>query len=332
MTSSFCTCQSPLRRWRSSGDGTSATQEEDIEELEPLPNGFSNGHSPEANDHEKEPCLSDSEPVQTIKKAERRERIIRVWQYYFEHNTLHGLHYVFDTKSIWRKCIWVAILLSAGGFFVKEVKESINLYFQYPFSTQSTVDYPNTVGLPAISICDLRDARKNIQDNLKFKRRTHDSRSAMDSKPDLTMNDVLKESLSVLDEILVSCAMNRGVTQSFPCYSGNFTLFLTSDGNTCFTFNSGANDGKVLEADNVGSMNGVHLVLNTRPLEEGTTCGGSGLRVILHQQGELPLKRVGFYVPPGYVTYVDMKKQKVMGSYYFFSSIFLFRCFEFALL
>lgn len=311
MTSSLCTCQSPLRRWRSSGDGTSPIQEEDLEELEPLPNGFTNGHSPEANDQEKEPCLSDSEPVQTVKKTERRERIIRVWQYYFEHNTLHGLHYVFDTKSIWRKCIWVAILLSAGGFFVKEVKESINLYFQYPFSTQSTVDYPNTVGLPAISICDLRDARKNIQDNLKFKRRTHDSRSAMDSKPDLTMNDVLKESLSVLDEILVSCAMNRGVTQSFPCYSGNFTLFLTSDGNTCFTFNSGANDGKVLEADNVGSMNGVHLILNTRPLEEGTTYGGSGLRVILHQQGELPLKRVGFYVPPGYVTYVDMKKQKI---------------------
>jgi len=40
--------------------------------------------------------------------------------------------------------------------------------------------------------------------------------------------------------------------------------------------------------------------------------GGSGMKVILHQQDELPLKRVGFHVPPGYVTFVDMKKQKVI--------------------
>ena len=53
------------------------------------------------------------------------------------------------------------------------------------------------------------------------------------------------------------------------------------------------------------------MVLNTRPLEEGKTHGGSGMKVILHQQDELPLKRVGFHVPPGYVTFVDMKKQKV---------------------
>lgn len=66
-----------------------------------------------------------------------------------------------------------------------------------------------------------------------------------------------------------------------------------------------------METDNVGPLYGVHMVVNTEPLEKGKTYGSSGLKVILHQHEELPLKRVGFHVPPGYVTYVDMKKQKV---------------------
>lgn len=312
MTSSLCTCQSPSRRWKSAADGLSSRQDEDTEELQPLPNGFSHEHDV-ANDQENEPCLFESEPVQTVTKTERRQRINSVWQYYLEHNTLHGLHFVFDTKSIWRKCIWVAILLIAGGLFFSEVQESIKLYFQYPFTTQATVYYPNKIGLPAISICDLRDARKTILSNSKL-RLTRDSTAGDISKglnSDLTLNDVLQESSTVLNETLISCAMRRGVTESYPCYGGNFTLFLTSDGHTCFTFNTGVKDGAVLEADNVGSLHGVHMVLNTQPLEEGNVYGGSGIKVILHHQDELPLRRVGFHVSPGYVTYIDMKKQQI---------------------
>lgn len=76
-----------------------------------------------------------------------------------------------------------------------------------------------------------------------------------------------------------------------------------------------------METDNVGPLYGVHMVVNTEPLEKGKTYGSSGLKVILHQHEELPLKRVGFHVPPGYVTYVDMKKQKVFFS--FISQLFI---------
>lgn len=72
-----------------------------------------------------------------------------------------------------------------------------------------------------------------------------------------------------------------------------------------------------METDNVGPLYGVHMVVNTEPLEKGKTYGSSGLKVILHQHEELPLKRVGFHVAPGYVTYVDMKKQKVFFFFYF---------------
>ena len=314
MTTSFCTCQSPSRGRKIVDDASSSEHEKLAEELEPLPNGFTHGQ----HEQENAPCLSEDESVETIKKTERRQRIKRVWQYYLKHNTLHGLHYVFDTKSIWRKCIWVAVLLIAGGFFFNEVKQSITQYFEYPFSTLSTVEYPTKISFPAISICDLRDVRKTILNNVNANW-TRDNRTgeiSTGSSSNSAMKDALEETFSILDEILISCSLRRGVNPhlALPCDRKNFSLFLSSEGHTCYTFNFGVNGNAILETDNVGPSYGVHMILNTRPVEEGKTYGSSGLKVILHQQEELPLKRVGFHVPSGYVTYVDMKKQKVISS------------------
>ena len=328
MTTSFCTCKSPSRRRKITADASSFEHDKVLEELEPLPNGFAHRHD-NGNGHESTPCLVGDDSDKTNKRTERRQRIIRVWEYYLRHNTLHGLHYVFDTKSIWRKIIWVAVLLIAGGVFFNEVKQSITQYFQYPFSTLSTVDYPKKIEIPAISICDLRDVRKTILNSSKVKWTSGSGTNftGPNSKP--TINDVLEDSFAILDEILISCSLMRGVSSrnAFPCDSGNFTLFISSDGHSCYTLNSGRNGGTLLETDNVGPQYGVHMVLNTRPLEEGKIYGSSGVKVILHQQDELPLKRVGFHVPPGYVTYVDMKKQKVF--FFNFSAICRFSCFWF---
>lgn len=320
MTSKFCTCQSPSRRRKIADDASSFENDKVTEELEPLPNGFSHQHD-NAEEHETAPCLSGDDSVETV-ESERKRRINRVWEYYLLHNTLHGLHYVFDTKSIWRKIVWVTVLLVAGGVFFREVKESITQYFEYPFSTLATVDYPDKIRLPAMSICDLRDIRKTILSNssLQWERDYGTGPNSKGKNSEPTMNDVLKKAFSILDDILISCSLKRGYVPSkaIPCDSRNFTLFLSSAGHTCYTLNSGVGSRPLMETDNVGTIYGVHMVLNTHPLEEGKTFGGSGVKVILHQQDELPLKRVGFHVPPGYVTFVDMKKQKVILFYFFF--------------
>lgn len=312
MTSKFCACQSPSRRRKVADDVLSFEQDKDAEELEPLPNGFSHGHD-NGNEHESAPCLSGDES-ETAQQSDRQRRIRRVWEYYLRHNTLHGLHYVFDTKSIWRKIFWIAILLIAGGAFINEVKASITQYFQYPFSTLATVDYPNKIVLPAISICDLRDIRETILTSPKLQGEHSAEANSTEQNSERTMNDVLKEAFSILDDILISCSLKRGINTSkeLSCNSEDFTLFLSSDGHTCYTLNYGDGNRTIFDTDNVGPKYGVHLVLNTKPLEEGKTYGGSGVKVILHQQQELPLKRVGFHVPPGYVTFVDMKKEKVI--------------------
>lgn len=323
MTSKYCACQSPSRRRKIADDASSFEHDKVTEDLEPLPNGFTHRLDNGEDEHESAPCLSgDDDSVKTVKQSERQRRIKRVWEYYLLHNTLHGLHYIFDTKSIWRKIFWVGILLIAGGVFFNEVKASITQYFEYPFSTLATVDFPDKIRLPAISICDLRDVRKTILNSSKLQRQRGygaDGANFTGQNSDPTMNDMLNEAFSFLDDILISCSLKRGImrTKELGCDSGNFTLFISSDGHTCYTLNSGVDNHPLLDTNNVGPMYGVHMVLNTRPLEEGKTYGGSGVKVILHHQGELPLKRVGFHVPPGYVTFVDMKKQKVILFRYF---------------
>lgn len=315
---SFCACQSPSRRRKITADAASIENEKVLEELQPLPNGFSHQHG-DSLEHESTPCLAVDDSTKINAKTVRWQRLHRVWEYYLRHNTLHGLHYVFDTKSIWRKMMWVGILLICGGVFLNEVRQSITQYLQYPFSTLSTVDYPHKLEIPAISICDLRDIRKTILNSSKVNWTSRSEANSTTPNSTATMTDVLKDSLSVLDEILISCSLKRGVTnkKALPCDKRNFSLFISSDGHSCYTLNSGRNGGRLMETDNVGPLYGVHMVVNTEPLEKGKTYGSSGLKVILHQHEELPLKRVGFHVPPGYVTYVDMKKQKV----FFFSFI-----------
>lgn len=319
---SFCACQSPSRRRKITADAASIENEKVLEELQPLPNGFSHQHG-DSLEHESTPCLAVDDSTEINTKTVRWQRLHRVWEYYLRHNTLHGLHYVFDTKSIWRKMMWVGILLICGGVFLNEVRQSITQYLQYPFSTLSTVDYPNKLEIPAISICDLRDIRKTILNSSKVNWTSRSEANSTTPNSTVTMTDVLKDSLSVLDEILISCSLKRGVTnkKALPCDKRNFSLFISSDGHSCYTLNSGRNGGRLMETDNVGPLYGVHMVVNTEPLEKGKTYGSSGLKVILHQHEELPLKRVGFHVPPGYVTYVDMKKQKVFFS--FISQLFI---------
>ena len=313
MTTTYCTCNSPSR-WSQLVDGVSFKNREVNDEMEPLPNGFTN-HCDVGD--ESDPCLLGGEDVVFDESSERQQNIASIWQYYLHHNTLHGLHYVFDTKSLIRKILWVAVLLTAGGVFINEVKASINQYFDHPFNTLSTVEYPTTLGLPAISICDLRDIRRTMMKKSKF-----DSTYNYHTQENLTgshseaasIDGILNETFSLLDDILISCSLKRGVASSkaLHCDRRNFTLFVSSSGRTCYTLNSGSGNHPLLETDNVGPLYGVHMILNTRPLEEGSTSRARGFRVILHQQGELPLMRVGFHVPPGYVTYVDMKKQKVI--------------------
>jgi hypothetical protein len=237
----------------------------------------------------------DETAVQSETEEDFGKRKIReLARYYISHCTLHGFHYVFETRSIVRKILWLSILAVAGGFFFKEVKTSLSQYYQYPFSTMSTIEYPRKMPYPAITVCDFHDVRKSLQ-----------------SSNSSQMSDVIYTSLEQLNNTLLYCALKRGYSSPRLFTAKDFEIFYSSQGQTCFTLNSGQNNRPVIYGDNVGPKFGLEFILNVPQQPSHSDVRESGFRFILHQQNDLPLTREGFRVSPGYVTYVDLRLAKV---------------------
>ncbi|KAK3748780.1 hypothetical protein QZH41_013516 [Actinostola sp. cb2023] len=222
-----------------------------------------------------------------------KRKIRELAYYYINHCTLHGFHYVFETKSVMRKIIWLSILAVAAGFFFKEIKTSLGQYYLYPFTTMATIEYPGLLPYPAVTICDFHDVRRSL----------HSTNSTQ-------MLDVINTSLEQLNDTLLYCTLKRGYSEPPKHYTiEDFHVFYSSKGHTCYTFNSGKNNRPIIQGDNIGSKFGLEFILNVQ--DPGySDVRESGFQFILHQQDEVPLAREGFRVSPGYVTYVDLRLAK----------------------
>lgn len=214
--------------------------------------------------------------------------------YYINHCTLHGFHYVFETKSIMRKVVWLTILAVAAGFFFKEIKTSLTQYYLYPFTTTSTIQYPGALPFPAVTICDFHDVRKSLHTSNKTQ-----------------ITDVISISLGQLNDTLIQSSQSHGFTKPTSFFdTSDFYIFYSSKGQTCYTFNSARNKNPTLQSNKIGSKYGIEFILNVQQ-PSYSNVKESGFRFILHEQNELPLAREGFRVSPGYVTYVNLRLEKV---------------------
>ncbi|XP_020908493.2 acid-sensing ion channel 1-like [Exaiptasia diaphana] len=214
--------------------------------------------------------------------------------YYINHCTLHGFHYVFETKSIMRKVVWLTILAVAAGFFFKEIKTSLTQYYLYPFTTTSTIQYPGALPFPAVTICDFHDVRKSLHSTNKTK-----------------IADVISISFEQLKETLIQSSQSHGFTKPTAFFdTSDFYVFYSSKGQTCYTFNSARNKKNSLKSNKIGSKYGIEFILNVQQ-PSYSKVKESGFRFILHEHDELPLSREGFRVSPGYVTYVNLRLEKV---------------------
>ncbi|EDO48657.1 predicted protein [Nematostella vectensis] len=242
------------------------------------------------------------------KHAEYGKRKMReVFAYYINHCTLHGFHYIFETKSLFRKIAWFSVLAIAGGFFFKEIKTSTTQYFKYPFSIMSTVEYPRTLVFPAVTICDFHDIRQTLVSNAKGEQAINISSSEK-------LETLARKTYKSFNETLISCSLRRGVRGARPFNIHDFKVFFTAKGQTCYTFNAAMDGKKLLEVDNVGPKFGLEIYLNAQHWWFKDDVRESGFRFILHQQDDLPLTREGFRVSSGYVTYVDMRLEKASND------------------
>ena len=223
-----------------------------------------------------------------------------------------------------RRFAWFVITMTMAIFFFKELKESIELFYAYPFSTTSTVEYVPKLKFPAISICNLNEFQVSKLSKTKLKKLYDDDRfplhsSTSDPGYDITgdeLADMLHQSSQSVQDMFRGCEWIKRDTsggQANPCDTRNFTSYTDLNGQLCYTFNSGKPNHRLLDVNETGLNIALKLIFDLQTNESLRPIEEVGLRVIVHDQEETPLQNAGFIVSPGFQTFVEINVRKTQN-------------------
>lgn len=256
------------------------------------------------------------------KIVEDRLTAKQIFTRFTKESTLHGFRFIFTKTFYIRRFIWFVITVTMAAMFLKELTDSIALYFQHPFSTTSTIEYKNNLTFPAISFCNLNDFRfskingtdlgkvflaDKRKRNLKRKNLNYD----MDGE---TLAKKLGEASHHIEDMFMSCIWefsNSAAGKAVRCSHKNITTYYGINGQTCYTFNSGLAGHPLLKLNETGLFHAFELQLDLETHEYLKDIQEGGVRVYIHDQEETPFSSAGFAVPPGFKTFVSLSVQEV---------------------
>ena len=257
--------------------------------------------------------------------ATRMEKIVedrmtagQIFSRFVKDSTLHGFRFIFTKTFYIRRFVWLMITLTMAGLFLKELKNSISLYYLYPFTTTSTLDYVPEIKFPAISICNLNDFRLSRLNNAQLKLYfANKEGNWTDSAFDMNGNDFahsMKAASHDIKDMFKRCEWIQRDTAAGNrnrCNHTNFTSYYDTNGQTCYTFNSGKKAHPILKQNQTGPFHAFDLILDLESHEHLRDIQEAGVRIVIHHQTETPLGSSGFVAAPGFQTFVEIKLQEV---------------------
>ena len=87
-------------------------------------------------------------------------------------------------------------------------------------------------------------------------------------------------------------------------------MILLFSGEKCFTINSGKSNSKFVTVKESGRSKSLEMVINLEHYEYFDK-QDVGVRLIIHDQDETPIRFSGMALPPGYTSYVEVRKTEV---------------------
>ena len=222
-------------------------------------------------------------------------------------STLHGLHYCFDRQFLIRRIFWSVLILIALALVIQQLFEGANHFFKYPFFTVMTTKHVNKLVFPAVSLCNLNDLRYSVMNGSKL----HDmlmnpmnfNLSALDKNE---YRNTIQKANHQLKSMLKKCSIKR-----LSCSFRNFTQYNSKEGTRCFTFNSGSPGHPLISVDSTETNKWLELVINVEHDDYYYDAQDFGIRLILHGQGESPVRKKGILISPGFSALVYPRKRKV---------------------
>lgn len=243
-------------------------------------------------------------------KSKRQRKIRKHFNNMVRYSTFHGLQFCFKKENPLRRMLWCMLLLVCNGLLIQKMFESTKNYLDYPFSTAKSVKYNQTLAFPAVSLCNLNDMRHSRMLGTKLHeailRRDQNISSQLSGDE---YKETIRQANHRIEDMLFDCSMDGK-----KCSSRDFSKFYHKQGDKCFTFNSGAPGFKFVQTNKIGPQHALELTINIEFWDYYDDAVQSGVHLILHGQEETPVTMLGEMVSPGYITYVEVKKQKVSNG------------------
>ena len=171
--------------------------------------------------------------------------ITKTWRVFVGSSTLHGLQYVFTSRTVVRRILWALFLVAAIVWFSFQSSKLLKKYFSYPATTKASLVYEGSPEFPAVSICNFNRFKKSVimakgYDQLlgQYERKVfglnaENFTTDFSKYRDLNFTEFYLSAGHQINETLQGC-----VWSGMLCDYRNFTPVLTSMG-LCYTFNSG---------------------------------------------------------------------------------------------
>lgn len=258
------------------------------------------------------------------KIVEDRMTVKQIFNRYVQNSTLHGFRFIFMKTFVIRRLAWAILTCALTAAFLKELYDSVDLFFEYPFTTTSTIEYVPSLKFPAISLCNMNNFDANRIKNSKLKKVYDMGMIPFDHKwgdpgydiPGEELISILRNSSQpIKNDLLRHCEWRSRETAKTGvptlCGAPNFTKFSNLFGQTCYTFNPGEMFGKTeLHLNETGLNLALKLELDLKANDTLHGVQEVGLKVVVHDQEESPLQQAGFVVSPGFHTFVEMNVRK----------------------
>ncbi|GFO21960.1 reverse transcriptase [Plakobranchus ocellatus] len=230
----------------------------------------------------------------------RKVRTAKELIHEFTHSTsMHGVQYVMGRRPVWRRMVWSVLVASSVAWAAHNVYHIVSDYNSHSFQTSVSSEYQSKMNFPAVTVCNLNRIRlsKTTQFLLELLQR-----AVMRGIDGAVINyyfidHFLKQSSRQqqremghqMQDMLVKCNFGNEV-----CTSENFTYSYNLQHGNCYTF-AGSQDSKRSEwlTMRAGPGNGLSMEFNVQFDEYLPSTTASGLKVLIHDNGEVPFPEDG---------------------------------------
>lgn len=88
--------------------------------------------------------------------------ITKTWRVFVGSSTLHGLQYVFTSRTLVRRILWALFLVAAIVWFSFQSSKLLRKYFSHPVTTKVSLVYEGSPEFPAVSICNFNRFKRSV--------------------------------------------------------------------------------------------------------------------------------------------------------------------------